>query len=144
MSSGAGASTAPPQAAGVAPRSAAPQLVRDYVTLNKPPAPPLLLLTTVTTMYVAGDPSLSLIFLTCLGGALSAGGAGALHRESDRHVDQIMARTATPPGGPLRADPPRRRDRLRSAPRGLLLRPAGAGRQPAGGGALALGPARLR
>ena len=40
-------------------RSAAPrQVVADYVTLTKPRVQLLLLLTTVTTMYVAGDPSL--------------------------------------------------------------------------------------
>ncbi|MBS1860185.1 MAG: protoheme IX farnesyltransferase, partial [Actinobacteria bacterium] len=55
----------------VAPRPAALQLVRDYVTLTKPTVQSLLLLTTVTTMYVAGNPSLRLIALTCLGGALS-------------------------------------------------------------------------
>jgi protoheme IX farnesyltransferase len=70
MSSGAGAHTAPPQAAGVAPRSAALNVVRDYLTLTKPTVQSLLLLTTVTTMYVAGNPSLRLILLTCLGGAL--------------------------------------------------------------------------
>src|ERR1700709_856811 len=105
MSSGAGASTAPPQAAGVAPRSAAPQLVRDYVTLNKPPAPPLLLLTTVATMYVAGDPSLRLILLTCLGGALSAGGAGAINHAVDRDIDITMKRTADRPVASGRVSP---------------------------------------
>ena len=37
------------------------QVVADYVTLTKPRVQLLLLLTTVTTMYVAGDPSLSLV-----------------------------------------------------------------------------------
>ena len=36
MSSGAGAHSASPQAAAVAPRSAFSQLVRDYVTLTQP------------------------------------------------------------------------------------------------------------
>src|SRR2546425_1030905 len=52
-------------------------VVRDYLTLTKPKVQSLLLFTTVTTMYVAGDPSLGRVVLTCLGGALSAGGAGA-------------------------------------------------------------------
>ena len=43
------------------------QVVADYVTLTKPRVQLLLLLTTVTTMYVAGDPSLSLVALTVLG-----------------------------------------------------------------------------
>ena len=55
---------------------------RDYLTLTKPKVQSLLLFTTVTTMYVAGDPSLGLVFLTCLGGALSAGGAGAINHAS--------------------------------------------------------------
>ena len=57
----------------------------------------LLLLTTVTTMYVAGNPSLRLILLTCLGGALSAGGAGAINHAVDRDIDQMMKRTADRP-----------------------------------------------
>ena len=57
----------------------------------------LLLFTTVTTMYVAGDPSLGLVFLTCLGGALSAGGAGAINHAIDRDIDRTMARTADRP-----------------------------------------------
>ena len=73
------------------------QLVADYVTLTKPRVQLLLLLTTVTTMYVAGDPSLSLVALTVLGGYLSAGGAGAVNHYWDRDIDARMARTATRP-----------------------------------------------
>jgi heme o synthase len=73
------------------------QVVADYVTLTKPRVQLLLLLTTVTTMYVAGDPSLSLVLLTCLGGSLSAGGAGAVNHWFDRDIDAQMARTATRP-----------------------------------------------
>ena len=57
----------------------------------------LLLLTTVTTMYVAGDPSLGLVALTVLGGSLSAGGAAAVNHYCDRDIDAQMARTATRP-----------------------------------------------
>jgi protoheme IX farnesyltransferase len=80
--------------------SAAPgvrQLVADYVTLTKPRVQLLLLLTTVATMEVAGSPSLGLILLTLLGGALSAGGAGAVNHWYDRDIDVRMARTATRP-----------------------------------------------
>src|ERR1700744_5611261 len=105
MSSGPGATTAPPQAAGVAPRSAASQLVRDYVTLTKPTVQSLLLLTTVTTMYVAGNPSLRLILLTCLGGSLSTGGAAAFKHAVDRDIDRPMKRTAARPGPPGRGSP---------------------------------------
>jgi protoheme IX farnesyltransferase len=73
------------------------QLVADYVTLTKPKVQLLLLLTTVTTMYVAGDPSLGLVALTLLGGSLSAGGAGAVNHYLDRDIDAQMARTATRP-----------------------------------------------
>jgi protoheme IX farnesyltransferase len=105
MSSGAGAQTASPQAAAVAPRSAFSQLVRDYVTLTKPTVQSLLLLTTVTTMYVAGNPSLRLILLTCLGGALSAGGAGAINHAVDRDIDRLMTRTADRPVASGRVSP---------------------------------------
>jgi protoheme IX farnesyltransferase len=100
----AGARTAPNPAA-IAPRSAAAQAARDYLTLTKPKVQSLLLFTTVTTMYVAGDPSLQLIFLTCLGGALSAGGAGAINHAVDRDVDRIMARTADRPVASGRVSP---------------------------------------
>jgi protoheme IX farnesyltransferase len=72
-------------------------VVRDYVTLTKPKVQSLLLFTTVTTMLVAGTPSIELIFLTCLGGALSAGGAGAVNHYYDRDIDALMSRTATRP-----------------------------------------------
>src|SRR3712207_95528 len=48
-------------------------------------------------MYVAGDPSPGLVALTCLGGYLSAGGAGAVNHWYDRDIDRQMARTATRP-----------------------------------------------
>jgi protoheme IX farnesyltransferase len=73
------------------------QVVADYVTLTKPKVQLLLLLTTVTTMYVAGDPSVSLVLLTLLGGSLSAGGAAAVNHYWDRDIDAQMARTATRP-----------------------------------------------
>jgi protoheme IX farnesyltransferase len=101
---GAGAQVAPnPSAA--APRSPAAQAVRDYLTLTKPKVQSLLLFTTVTTMYVAGDPSLRLIVLTCLGGALSAGGAGAINHAVDRDIDRTMARTADRPVASGRISP---------------------------------------
>jgi protoheme IX farnesyltransferase len=89
----------------VAQRSAAPTLLRDYLTLTKPKVQSLLLLTTITTMYVAGDPSPGLVFLVCLGGALSAGGAGAINHAIDRDIDRIMARTATRPVAAGRISP---------------------------------------
>ena len=73
------------------------QVVGDYVTLTKPKVQSLLLLTTVTTMFVAGDPSLALVFWTVLGGSLASGGAGAVNHWYDRDIDAQMARTATRP-----------------------------------------------
>jgi protoheme IX farnesyltransferase len=46
---------------------------------------------------VAGSPSLGLILATCLGGYLSAGGAGAVNHWFDRDIDAAMARTADRP-----------------------------------------------
>src|SRR3954452_4840565 len=73
------------------------QVVADYVTLTKPKVQLLLLLTTITTMYVAGDPSVGLVAITVIGGFLSAGGAGAFNRFYDRDIDGQMARTASRP-----------------------------------------------
>ncbi|HEX6228890.1 MAG TPA: heme o synthase [Solirubrobacterales bacterium] len=92
-------------AAAVSRRPAAFSLLRDYLTLTKPKVQSLLLFTTATTMYVAGDPSLGLVFLTCLGGALSAGGAGAINHAIDRDIDRTMARTATRPVASGRVSP---------------------------------------
>jgi protoheme IX farnesyltransferase len=80
-------------------------VLRDYVTLTKPKVQSLLLFTTVTTMYVAGDPSIGLVFLTCLGGTLSAGGAGAINHAIDRDIDRTMARTADRPVASGRISP---------------------------------------
>ena len=73
------------------------QVVADYVALTKPKVQSLLLLTTVCTMQIAGDPSLGLVALTVVGGYLSAGGARAVHHRYDRDIDKLMARTAGRP-----------------------------------------------
>ena len=89
---------APPLGLATDQRSASTrQLLSDYVELTKPKVQSLLLLTTIATMYVAGDPSPLLVALTCLGGYLSAGGAGAVNHWYDRDIDARMARTATRP-----------------------------------------------
>src|SRR3982751_3742653 len=103
MPSGAGAQTAPSQAAGA--NSRALTVFRDYLTLTKLKVQSLLLLTTVTTMYVAGSPSLRLILLTCLGGSLSTGGAGAINHALDRDIDITMKRTADRPVAAGRVSP---------------------------------------
>ncbi len=77
--------------------SAARLVVSDYIELTKPKVQSLLLLTTITTMEVAGSPSVGRIALTCAGGYLSAGGAGAVNHVLDRDIDAEMARTASRP-----------------------------------------------
>jgi heme o synthase len=89
----------------ISQRPAALAVLRDYLTLTKPKVQSLLLFTTVTTMYVAGDPSFRLILLTCLGGALSAGGAGAINHAIDRDIDRVMSRTANRPVASGRISP---------------------------------------
>jgi protoheme IX farnesyltransferase len=73
------------------------QVVADYVALTKPKVQTLLLLTTVCSMEIAGDPSIGLIALTVVGGYLSAGGAGAVNHWYDRDIDAQMPRTANRP-----------------------------------------------
>jgi heme o synthase len=80
-----------------APLAGALQVAADYLALTKPRVQSLLLFTTVTTMLVAGSPSLGVILLTGLGGYLSAGGAGAVNHYYDRDIDARMARTADRP-----------------------------------------------
>ena len=73
------------------------QVLADYAELTKPKVQSLLLLTTVATMEVAGSPSAGRVALTCLGGYLAAGGAGAVNHCYDRDIDAVMARTASRP-----------------------------------------------
>ena len=80
-------------------------LVSDYFEMTKPKVQTLLLLTTIVSMYVAGTPSLGLVLVTCLGGALSAGGAGAINHLFDRDIDQLMTRTADRPVASGRVSP---------------------------------------
>jgi heme o synthase len=80
-----------------APIAGARRLLADYVELTKPKVQSLLLLTTITTMEVAGSPPASKIALTCLGGYLSAGGAGAVNHYWDRDIDAQMKRTSNRP-----------------------------------------------
>ena len=100
-------------------RSPARQLVADYVDLTKPKVQSLLLFTTVTTMEIAGSPSVGRIALTCLGGYLSAGGAGAVNHWYDRDIDGRMKRTADRPVPSGRV-----------SPRAALTLPASTGRAP--------------
>ncbi len=75
------------------------QLARDFLMLTKPIIVALLLVTTYTGMVVGAKalPSLSLTFWTLFGGALAAGGSGAINQYIDRETDQRMTRTAKRP-----------------------------------------------
>jgi protoheme IX farnesyltransferase len=94
---------APPPPDALAPPGRRPgERVRAYFLLTKPRVIELLLITTVPAMIVAarGWPSLGLLGATLLGGALAAGGAGAINCFVDRDIDNVMERTA---GRPLPA-----------------------------------------
>ncbi|HVI34848.1 MAG TPA: heme o synthase, partial [Gaiellales bacterium] len=85
--------------AGAVPRRRLRDALRDYLALTKPRIIVLLLITTVTTMFVAdpSGPSLATILWTMLGGYLAAGGAGAINHFVDRDRDARMARTCDRP-----------------------------------------------
>ncbi|NCP88287.1 MAG: protoheme IX farnesyltransferase [Anaerolineae bacterium CG_4_9_14_3_um_filter_57_17] len=75
------------------------QRLKDFLTLTKPVIVLLLLVTTFAGMVAGGKawPSLSLTFFTLLGGALAAGGSGAINQYIDRDLDKNMQRTAQRP-----------------------------------------------
>ncbi len=77
-------------------------VVKDYVTLMKPGVLSLLLLTTLVAMILATNGPYNLAFWnlawwTMVGGALAAGGAGAINMYMDRDVDIVMSRTRRRP-----------------------------------------------
>ena len=74
-------------------------IVRDYLTLMKPPIILLLLITAVGAMFLAAEgwPPLVLVALVCAGGALGAGGANALNHYLDQDIDLVMSRTRERP-----------------------------------------------
>jgi protoheme IX farnesyltransferase len=75
------------------------QRLKDFLTLTKPIIVLLLLVTTLAGMVAGGKawPSLSIAFWTLLGGALAAGGSGAVNQYIDRDLDKNMQRTARRP-----------------------------------------------
>ncbi len=81
------------------------QAARDYVTLTKPKVQSLLLFTTVCAMFIAGSPSFALVIATLIGGAMSAGGSGAINHWYDRDIDAQMERTADRPVAAGRISP---------------------------------------
>ena len=77
-----------------------PQLIaRSLFALTKPRIIELLLVTTLPTMLLAqrGLPSVGLIAVTLVGGALAAGSANTINCYIDRDIDAVMRRTSRRP-----------------------------------------------
>jgi protoheme IX farnesyltransferase len=84
----------------VVPARPRPKAVfRAYLALTKPRIVELLLVTTVPAMLLARHrvPSLWLMLVTLVGGALAAGAANALNCYIDRDIDPLMRRTSKRP-----------------------------------------------
>lgn len=75
------------------------QRAKDLLNLTKPVIVALLLVTTYAGMVVGAKafPPFWLMFWTMLGGALAAGGSGAVNHYIDRESDQRMQRTSRRP-----------------------------------------------
>jgi protoheme IX farnesyltransferase len=88
-----------PDAAASTGRRSVGTVARALFLLTKPRIIELLLVTTLPTMLLAqrGLPSLRLIGVTLLGGALAAGSANTLNCYIDRDIDAIMRRTSRRP-----------------------------------------------
>jgi protoheme IX farnesyltransferase len=71
----------------------------DYLMLTKPTIISLLLVTTLTPMYLAAGspPSGWLVLWTLLGGTLAAAGANTINQYVDRDIDHVMVRTRRRP-----------------------------------------------
>ncbi len=76
-----------------------PSLLKDYISLTKPGVISLLILTTITSMYItpAGIPELSLVLWTTIGGWLMASGSHAINCYLDKDIDINMGRTSRRP-----------------------------------------------
>lgn len=72
------------------------QKAKTFFKLTKPWIMALLLITTITAMFIAaqGAPPIALMLYTLLGGALSAGGASVLNSYIDSDIDGVMSRTS--------------------------------------------------
>lgn len=80
-------------------RVSAVDKVKGYISLTKPRVMELLLVTTIPVMILAhgGIPNLWLVLATVIGGAMSAGSAGAFNCYIDRDIDKVMKRTSNRP-----------------------------------------------
>ena len=97
------------------------EVAAAYLALTKPRVMVLLLITTLAAMLMAerGLPPLALIFFTLLGGALAAGGAGAINHYLDRDVDALMGSATGPQSSPTGVED-RGRRAARPIPTGLV------------------------
>ncbi len=82
-------------------------VLADYVALTKPRILVLLLITALGGMFLAaqGMPPVSVMLLVLAGGALAAGGAGALNQHLERDLDGLMGRTRGRPVPSRRIQP---------------------------------------
>ena len=93
-----------------APRDAFASLFRvvsDYLTLLKPTIILLLVITELSAMVVAGRgwPRPEVLIGALVGGAMAAGGAGAVNQWFDRDIDKLMPRTRRRPIAAGRVSP---------------------------------------
>jgi protoheme IX farnesyltransferase len=74
-------------------------ILRSLFALTKPRIIELLLVTTLPTMLLArrGVPSIELMAVTLVGGALAAGSANTINCYIDRDIDAVMRRTSRRP-----------------------------------------------
>ncbi len=74
-------------------------IVRDYILLTKPGIVILVLITTLTGMYLSkkGFPDPWLMFWTLLGTGLASAGSAVLNQFFDRDIDALMSRTKDRP-----------------------------------------------
>ena len=91
--------SSPAQAPAAEPKRSFGRTVKAYVALTKPRVMELLLVVTVPAMILAerGLPNLWLVLATLIGGAMSAGSAGAFNCYIDREADRLMKRTKNRP-----------------------------------------------
>ena len=82
-------------------------VINDYITLTKPPIILLLLITAAGGMFLAAEglPSLMMLGVVWIGGALASAGANALNHQIDRDIDVIMTRTSKRPVASQRISP---------------------------------------
>src|ERR1700694_4199457 len=75
------------------------EVAGDYLALLKPRIILLLVVTELSAMIVAarGWPAPGVLVGSLVGGALAAGGAGAVNCWFDRDIDQLMPRTRRRP-----------------------------------------------